>query len=317
VALPLRKRLGSTSLEVFPICLGGNPFGWTADLQKSFGILDAYFDAGGNFIDTADEYSDWVPGNSGGESETIIGEWMRQRGNRDQIVLVSKVGLHHLRRGLSRVFIYAAIDDSLRRLGTDHVDLYYAHADDLNTPQQESLEAFDRLQKAGKIRFLGASNHSAERLESALVVSKALGLVSYQVQQPRYNLMDRSEFEVSLRPVCERHRIAVVAFEGLAQGFLTGKYRPDGPAVPGARDRAVRERYMNARGYSVLVALEAVSKETGASMATVALAWMLNRPGVATPLASASNASQVPHIVGAAGLKLDVRQMRALTAAGQ
>jgi len=317
VASPSRRRLGSTSLEVFPICLGGNPFGWTADRQKSFGVLDAYFDAGGNFIDTADEYSDWVPGNIGGESETIIGEWMRRRGNRDEIVLVSKVGLHHLRRGLSRVFINKAIDDSLRRLGSDRLDLYYAHADDLRTPQQESLDAFDKLQKAGKIRFLGASNHGAERLESALAVSDASGLISYRVLQPRYNLIDRSEFERSFRPLCERHRMAVVAFEGLAQGFLTGKYRPNGPAVRSFREPAVRERYMNTRGYSVLLALKGVATETGTSMATVALAWMLLRPGVTTPLASASNPSQVPHIIAAAALKLDDRQMEALTAAGQ
>jgi aryl-alcohol dehydrogenase-like predicted oxidoreductase len=278
--------------------------------------LDAYFEAGGNFIDTADEYSDWVEGNSGGESETIIGEWMRRRGNRDQVVLVSKVGLHHPHHGLSRGFINAAIDGSLRRLGTDHVDLYYAHADDLNTPQNESLEAFDALHKGGKIRFLGASNHGTPRLESALAISDAQKLISYLVLQPRYNLIDRTEFEEKFLPLCRQHALAVVAFEGLAQGFLTGKYRNDGRVVRSARESAVRQRYMNARGYAVLDALERIATDAGASLATVALAWMLQRPGVTTPLASASEVSQVPPLVSAAELRLDDRQMSALTAAG-
>lgn len=307
-------KLGATDLDVFPICLGTNVFGWTADRDDTFAVLDAYLAAGGNFLDTADLYMANAPGNSGGESEALIGEWLRSRGTRDQVVIATKVGMLPDRPGLSAQNIRAAAEDSLRRLGVDHLDLYYAHRDDESVPQEETMAAFDELVRSGKVRHLAASNFSAQRLESALAISDQHGLARYQALQPHYNLVERAGYEDDLAPLAEREKLPVLPYFALAKGFLTGKYRPgdtssDSPRAEGARG------YLDERGVKVLTALEEVATLRGVPEAAVALAWLRARPNVAAPIASARNTGQLGALLSAAELELTADELDRLTTA--
>lgn len=307
-------KLGATDLDVFPICLGTNVFGWTADRDDTFAVLDAYLAAGGNFLDTADLYMANAPGNSGGESEALIGEWLRSRGTRDQVVIATKVGMLPDRPGLSAQNIRAAAEDSLRRLGVDHIDLYYAHRDDESVPQEETMATFDELVRSGKVRHLAASNFSAQRLESALAISDQHGLARYQALQPHYNLVERAGYEDDLAPLAEREKLPVLPYFALAKGFLTGKYRPgdtssDSPRAEGARG------YLDERGVKVLTALEEVATLRGVPEAAVALAWLRARPNVAAPIASARNTGQLGALLSAAELELTADELDRLTTA--
>ncbi|MGO4523440.1 aldo/keto reductase [Microvirga sp. 2MCAF35] len=301
-----KRRLGRSDLMVSPLCLGGNVFGWTTDEAMSFKVLDAYVDAGLNFIDTADVYSTWVPGHVGGESETIIGKWMKARGNRDKLVVASKVGSEMApdRKGLSKSYIRSAVEASLQRLQTDHIDLYQSHRDDLDTPQQETLEAYDELIRAGKVRAIGASNFTAARLKEALEISAERGLPRYESLQPKYNLSDRAEYEAELEPLCRKEEVGVIPYYGLASGFLTGKYRSEadfGKSVRGGRMAA----YLDDRGRRILAALDEVSARKNATPARIALAWLMARPGITAPIASATSVEQVRDLVQATQVRLD------------
>ena len=308
-----RTKLGKTDLEIFPLCLGGNVFGWTADEAQSFAVLDRYAAAGGNFVDTADVYSAWAPGNAGGESETIIGRWMASRGCRDKIVVATKVGVSPHRTGLRADNILAAADDSLRRLGTDHIDLYYAHSDDTQTPLAETLGAFDKLVRAGKVRYIAASNYKAPRLREALEISQREGLVRYAALQPHYNLVHRSAYEGELRDLCEREGIACLPYYALAKGFLTGKYRP-GVDVQGPR-AAGASAYLDERGLRMLGILDEIAAAHQTTVSAVALAWLLTQPTVAAPIASARNAEQLDALLPVAGITLGADEVARLTAA--
>jgi len=311
------RRLGASGLSIPPLILGGNVFGWTADRQASFAVLDAFVDGGGRMIDTADSYSTWVPGHGGGESESIIGAWLRQRGRRDDVLLATKVGAEvGGTKGLAPARIAAAVEGSLQRLGTDHIDLYFAHYDDPATPLEDTLEAFDRLVRAGKVRAIGASNHDAARLRQALDVSAALGLASYTVLQPHFNLLERARFEGPLQDLCVERSIAAVPYFALASGFLTGKYRRTADTSGAARSGAV-SRYLDARGLAVLAAVDAVAADAGATAAQVALAWLAAQRPVAAPIASATSVAQVEEILGAMRLVLTLRQLAALDAASR
>ena len=306
-------RLGSSDLTVHPLCLGGNVFGWTADEATSFEILDAYAAAGGNFIDTADAYSHWIPGNSGGESETILGNWMTSRGNRDSIVIATKVSSLPTRAGLAPANIEAALDDSLRRLQTDRVDLYYAHYDDLETPQADTLGAFDAAIKQGKVRYIAASNYTAERLQSALDVSASEGFGSYIALQHHYNLVHRAEYEGALRDVVQANGLVSLPYYSLASGFLTGKYR-EGTEVESARIKNA-SKYLDERGLGVLAVLDRVAAAHGVSVTAVSLAWLAAQPTVATPIASARVVGQLPDLLQMAGLTLSGDEIAELSAA--
>ncbi|MFC4585451.1 aldo/keto reductase [Sphaerisporangium corydalis] len=295
--------IGNTDLSVFPLCLGGNVFGWTADRDTSFAVLDAYAEGGGNFVDTADAYSAWVPGNEGGESETIIGEWMAERGNRDSVVIATKVGRQPGAMGLSARNIRVSVEGSLRRLGTDRIDLYYAHADDKDTPLEETLTAFDELVREGKVRHIGASNYGADRLKEALDVSARLGVARYAVLQQPYNLVEREGYEGRLEEVAAREGVSSLPYYGLARGFLSGKYRP-GVTVDSARAGGAAPYLKTERGRRVLEALDKVAAAHDAEVAAVALAWLLSRPTVAAPIASARVPEQVPALLAAADLIL-------------
>jgi aryl-alcohol dehydrogenase-like predicted oxidoreductase len=300
------RPLGRSGLEVSPICLGGNVFGWTVDEQMSFRLLDAWVDAGMNFVDTADVYSRWVPGHAGGESETIIGKWLRQNGKRHRIVLATKVGkpMGDADKGLSKAYIRRAVEASLRRLKTEVIDLYQAHDDDAATPLEETLAAFAELIKEGKVRAIGASNHSAERLTLALATSKRLGVPRYESLQPLYNLVERDGYERELEPVCIAHGLGVINFYALASGFLTGKYRNAADLGKSVRGSGV-VKYLNERGLAVLGALDAVADTVGATPAQVALAWQVARPSITAPIASATTPAQLDELVAAARLTLD------------
>jgi aryl-alcohol dehydrogenase-like predicted oxidoreductase len=300
------RALGRSGLQVSPICLGGNVFGWTVDEAMSFRLLDAWVDAGMNFVDTADVYSRWVPGHAGGESETIIGKWLRQTGKRHRIVLATKVGkpMGDSDKGLSPAYIRRAVDASLTRLKTDVIDLYQAHDDDVETPLEETMAAFAELIKAGKVRAIGASNYSAPRLALAIETSKRLGLPRYESLQPLYNLVERAAYERELEPVCVEHGLGVINFFALARGFLTGKYRSTADLKKSVRGAGVGE-YLNERGLAVLAALDSVAKTTGATPAQVALAWQIARPSLTAPIASATSPAQLDELVGAARLTLD------------
>ena len=300
------------TLDVSRFCLGANVFGWTADADASFEVLDAYVAAGGNFIDTADSYMWRIPGNSGGESETIIGDWMAARGNRDSIVIATKVGSLPQRAGLGGENIAAAAEDSLRRLRTDRIDLYYAHKDDPDTAQEETLDAFDALVKAGKVREIAASNFSAERLRNALEISKRDGLASYSALQPHYNLMEREEFESALAPLLQSEGLAAVPYYALAKGFLTGKYRDGGPAVDSVRAEGARA-YLTDTGRAVLAVLEEISLGHEVPMASVALAWLAAQPTVAAPIASARTKEQLDGLLPMLDLKLTDDELRLLS----
>jgi aryl-alcohol dehydrogenase-like predicted oxidoreductase len=301
-----KRRLGRTDLMVSPLCLGGNVFGWTADEATSFKILDAYVDAGLNFIDTADVYSTWAPGNSGGESEAIIGRWMKARGNRNELVIATKVGseMGPNQKGLSKGYIRTAVEASLRRLQTDVIDLYQSHRDDPDTPQQETLEAYGELIREGKVRAIGASNFTAARMSEALAISAEQGLPRYESLQPKYNLYDRSEYEAELEPLCREAEIGVIPYYGLASGFLTGKYRSEadfGKSVRGGRMAA----YLDERGKRILSALDDLAARKDATPAQIALAWLMARPGLTAPIASATSVEQLRDIARAANLQLD------------
>jgi aryl-alcohol dehydrogenase (NADP+) len=294
-------RIDGIDRDVFELCLGGNVFGWTADRDESFAVLDAYRAAGGNFVDTAELYA-------GGASETIIGEWMASRGNRDEIVVATKVGFD---RDLAPDRIRASAEGSLRRLQTDRIDLYYAHNDDPDTPLEDVLGAFDGLVREGRVRAIGASNFSAPRLAEALAVSRRDGLARYTALQPHYNLMERSEYEGELEELCRRERIACLPYFALAKGFLTGKYRPGGAAVESARAERASE-YLDARGERVLTALDEIAAAHGTSVAAVALAWLRAQPTVAAPIASARTPEQLADLLPSVTLELDAGELRRL-----
>ncbi|GGL13432.1 aldo/keto reductase [Planomonospora parontospora] len=304
-----------SELNLFPLCLGGNVFGWTADRDASFAVLDAYAEAGGNFIDTADSYSEWVPGHVGGESETIIGEWMASRGNRDRMVVATKVGSLSARKGLSAANIRAAAEDSLRRLRTDHIDLYWAHIDDRETPLEETLEAFDALVREGKVRNIGASNHDAGRLAEALEISDQKGLARYGVLQQHYNLMERG-YEGALRDAVVEGCLTSTPYFGLARGFLTGKYRP-GADVDSPRAAKASEYLATERGPRVLAALDEVAAAHGAVPATIALAWLAAQPTVAAPIASARSVEQLRPLLAVADVKLTDEELALLDEASR
>ncbi|MFE9177801.1 aldo/keto reductase [Streptomyces sp. NPDC007126] len=308
------RKLGSSDLEVFPLALGGNVFGWTADQDTSFAVLDAYTAAGGNFVDTADSYSAWVDGNSGGESETVLGKWLASRGNRDDVVLATKVSQHPEYPGLSAANIKAAADASLRRLGTDHIDLYYTHFDKPEVPVEEIIGALDELVRAGKVRHIAASNISAERLAASLEFSEREGLARYVALQPHYNLVSRDTYEGELSGLAERAGLAAVPYYALAAGFLTGKYRP-GTAVDSPRAGGAAKHLETERGRRVLAALDEIAEAHGVPVATVALAWLAGRPTVAAPIASARTVEQLPALLGVAELDLTADETERLTRA--
>lgn len=297
-----KRQLGRSGLEISPLVFGGNVFGWTADEARSFDLLDRFVERGFNAIDTADVYAAWGPGLSGGESETVIGNWLARRGRRDDVVLMTKVGMWTPRKGLSAKNIAAAVDDSLKRLRTDHIDVYFAHLDDAEVPLAETLGAFGKLVEAGKVRALGASNHSTDRLREALAVSKAHGLPRYEVIQPQYNLYDRAGFESALAGVAQEHGLGVVSYFSLASGFLTGKYRSVEDLAGSAREGFLKG-YFDARGMKLLDALREVAADVSATPAQVALAWLMARPNV-TPIASATSVEQLDDIMAAARLSL-------------
>jgi aryl-alcohol dehydrogenase-like predicted oxidoreductase len=304
-SLSLRP-LGRSGLDVSPICLGGNVFGWTVDESMSFRLLDAWVDAGMNFVDTADVYSRWVPGHVGGESETILGKWFRQSGKRNRVVLATKVGkpMGDNDKGLSKAYIRRAVEASLRRLKTEVIDLYQSHDDDTSTPLEETLAAFADLIKEGKVRAIGASNYSGPRLALALETSRRLGVPRFESLQPLYNLVEREPYESELEPVCREHGVGVMNFYALASGFLTGKYRSTADLGKSVRGSGAG-KYLNARGLGVLGALDAVAGTVGATPAQVALAWQIARPGITAPIASATGPAQLAELVAAAVLRLD------------
>ena len=311
------KPLGRSGLMAAPLAFGGNVFGWTADEATSFALLDAFVDAGFNLVDTADVYSRWVPGHRGGESEAVIGRWLARSGRRDRIVLATKVGMDmgDGRKGLRPERIRQAVDDSLRRLQTDCIDLYQAHADDAGTPLEDTLGAFADLMRAGKVRAIGASNYSAPRLQQALDTSARLGLPRYETLQPLFNLVNRADYEADLQPLCVREGLGVINFFGLARGFLTGKYRSEADLSKSPRGPGVKDLAFNERGWRVLAALDAVAARTGATVAQVALAWQMRQPGIVAPIASATSLAQWQELAAAATLDLPADAVDELTRA--
>ncbi|MEU6403992.1 aldo/keto reductase [Streptomyces sp. NPDC046985] len=308
------RTLGSSDLEVFPLALGGNVFGWTADQEQSFAVLDAYAAAGGNFVDTADVYSAWVEGNRGGESETIIGDWLKERGNRSDVVIATKLGQHPDHQGLTAPVIRAAADASLKRLGTDYIDLLYTHYDRPEVPVAEIIGTLDELVKAGKVRHIAASNISAGRLRESLEFSEREGLARYAALQPQYNLVSRDTYEGELRDLAESAGLAALPYYALASGFLTGKYRP-GTTVDSARAEGAAKHLATERGQKVLAALDEVAQAHSAEVATVALAWLAAQPTVAAPIASARTVEQLPALLAVADLRLTQEELDQLTQA--
>ncbi len=311
------RQLGRSGLQVSPLAFGGNVFGWTVDEATSFSLLDAWVDAGFNFIDTADVYSMWVPGHTGGESETIIGKWLRKSGKRNRVVLATKVGkpMGAGRSGLKPAYIRQAVEDSLRRLQTDTIDLYQSHDDDSNTPQADTLGAYGELIKAGKVRAIGASNFTAPRLALALQASKKHGLPRYESLQPLYNLYDRVVFEGELETLCLKNGVGVINFYALAAGFLTGKHRTAQDADKSPRGKNTTAKYLNPRGLKILTALDDVAGRIRASPAQAALAWQMARPGITAPIASATSLSQLAELVAATRLTLDADDIELLNQA--
>ena len=311
------RRLGRSPLMVSPLCFGGNVLGWTADERTSFSLLDAWLDAGFNFVDTADVYSRWVPGHTGGESESVIGRWLRQGGRRDKVVIATKVGMDmgEGRVGLAPARIRAAVEESLRRLQIDCIDLYQAHKDDPDTPLEETLEAFARLMDEGKVRVIGASNYSAARLAEALETSARLGLPRFESLQPLYNLYDRGPFERDLRPLCLKEEVGVINFYALASGFLTGKYRTAADAGKSPRGDTTTAKYLNGRGLKILGGLDEVAQRIGTTPARVAIAWNMAQPGITAPIASATSLAQLDELVQAARLILDEQALKLLNQA--
>ena len=300
------RKLGNSGLDVSPLAFGGNIFGWTVDEPTSFSLLDGFVSAGFNFIDTADVYSKWAPGNKGGESENVLGNWLRSRGNRQKVVIATKVGMEMGPglKGLSKAYILRAAEDSLKRLQTDYIDLYQSHTDDAGTPFAETLEAYAQLVKEGKVRAIGASNYSAPRLREALQASKQLGFPSYQSLQPNYNLYDRADYEANLAAVCRENGLGVIPYFSLASGFLTGKYKSEADLGASKRGQFVK-KYLDDRGFRILHALDEVAREIHSSPAKISLAWLTARPGITSPIASATSLQQLKDLIGATELRLD------------
>lgn len=309
-----KRRLGNTELYVYPITFGGNVFGWTIDEKKSFELLDAFTGAGFNFIDTADVYSRWAPGNKGGESESIIGNWMKKNKNRDKVIIATKVGsdMGDGKKGLKKKYILQAAEDSLKRLQTDHIDLYQTHFDDESTPIEETLEAYQQLIKEGKVRHIGASNLTTERLKESLQVAQENGLPLYETFQPHYNLYEREAFENGLEPLCLGNNLGVLNYYSLASGFLTGKYRSKADLDKSQRGGGVA-KYLDERGFKILAALDEVSKKLNTTQATVALAWLIHRPSVTAPIVSATSIEQLISIMDAPELQITAHEIELLT----
>jgi aryl-alcohol dehydrogenase-like predicted oxidoreductase len=300
-----KRKLGSSGLEVAPLAFGGNVFGWTADEATSFALLDAFVDAGLNLVDTADMYSTWVQGHRGGESETMIGKWLKHSGKRAKVLIATKVGkeMGPDSKGLSKAYILQAVEASLRRLQTDYIDLYQSHADDPETPLEETAEAFDQLIQQGKVRAIGASNFSAQRLAESLAVSEQTGYARYESLQPLYNLYDRVDYEKKLQPLCREKGLGVISYFSLASGFLTGKYRSKDDLSKHARGSFV-EKYLNERGFRIVEALDRVAQQQNLTPAQVALAWLIAQPTITAPIASATNLDQLNELIEAAAIEL-------------
>lgn len=300
-----KRTLGNSGIKLYPLAFGGNVFGWTVTESMSFTLLDAFVEAGFSLIDTADVYSRWVPGHKGGESETIIGKWLKRSGKREKVVIATKVGkeMGPDRKGLSKSYIMRAVEDSLQRLQTDYIDLYQSHADDPEIPLEETLEAYAQLIREGKVRIIGASNYTAERIAQALQVSETQGYPAYQSLQPLFNLYDRADYERELEPLCREKGLGVISYFSLASGFLTGKYRSEGDMAKSARGDMVK-KYLNERGLRILEALDKVAKQYDVTPATVALAWLINRPGITAPIVSATNLDQLSELIEATKFNL-------------
>jgi aryl-alcohol dehydrogenase-like predicted oxidoreductase len=313
------KRKLATGIEVAPLAFGGNVFGWTIDEERSFELLDAFVDAGFNLIDTADVYSHWKPGNKGGESETIIGKWVKQRGNRDKVIIATKVGgaVAGGKKSLTRQHILEAVDDSLQRLQTDYIDIYQSHWDDLETPVAETIETYAELVKQGKVKAIGASNLSAERLIESIKYSEAHALPRYETLQPEYNLYNREKYEQEYEPICLEKGLGVINYYALASGFLTGKYRTPGDVDKSARGGGVVKTYLNDRGLRILNALDEVAKEYNTTPASIAIAWLIARPSITAPIASATSIEQLDDLVKAAQLQLDHEAIELLNKASE
>jgi aryl-alcohol dehydrogenase-like predicted oxidoreductase len=308
-----KRQLGNSDLFVAPLMLGGNVFGWTADEPTSFEVLDAFVDAGLNFIDTADGYSVWVPGHVGGESETIIGNWLKRSGKRDQVIIATKVGweISGQGKGLSRGWILHQVEASLKRLQTGYIDLYQSHRDDPGTPVEETLEAYAQLVRQGKVRVIGCSNFTAERTQESLKVSRQHGWPRYESLQPHYNLYHRAEFETALEPLALKEKLGVIPYSSLASGFLTGKYRSENDLSKSPRGQAAK-KFLNDRGFRILEALDRVAEKHQATPAQAALAWLMARPSITAPIASATSVDQLNDLVRATELKLDSASLELL-----
>jgi aryl-alcohol dehydrogenase-like predicted oxidoreductase len=301
-----KRKLGNSGLEISPLVFGGNVFGWTVDEPSSFQLLDAFVAAGFNSIDTADVYSKWAPGHTGGESETILGKWLKRSGNRHNLIIATKVGIEMGpgKKGLSKAYILRAAEDSLQRLQTDYIDLYQSHTDDVETPIEETLGAYAELIAQGKVRAIGASNYKADRLAVALEISKKTGLPRYESLQPNYNLYDRADYEAQLEPLCLKEGIGVINYFPLASGFLSGKYRSVSDVENRPRARMLK-KYVNERGFTILAALDQVAKKHNATPARVSLAWLLARPSITAPIVSATTIEQLNDLIASVELKLD------------
>jgi aryl-alcohol dehydrogenase-like predicted oxidoreductase len=313
-----KRKLGKSSIEVAPLTFGGNVFGWTADAAMSFRLLDGFLAAGFNFIDTADVYARWVPGNTGGESESIIGTWLKARGNRDKVVIATKLGsdMGSDKRGLSRAYMMRAVEDSLRRLQTDYIDLYQSHRDDADTPIEETLAAYQTLIRQGKVRVIGASNFTAARLAASLETSARLGLPRYETLQPLYSLVERGAFEGELEALCLKETVGVIGYYSLASGFLTGKYRAVADTAGRARGGGAA-KYLNEKGFRALAALDAVAHAHNAKPGQIALAWLIARPSVSAPIVSATNLDQLKEMVQAPEIKLTPAEIGQIDAASR
>jgi aryl-alcohol dehydrogenase-like predicted oxidoreductase len=310
------RELGATGLDVSPLCLGTNVFGWTADEKTSFAILDAFVAAGFKFIDTADTYSRWAPGNKGGESETIIGNWLKRTGNRNKVIIATKVGMEMGpgEKGLSKPYIFRAVERSLERLQTDYIDLYQSHQDDPATPLEETLGAYAELIKQGKVRAIGASNYTADRLAAALEASEKLGYPRYESLQPHYNLYERAGYEAALEPLCLAKRLGVIPYFSLASGFLTGKYRSEKDLSKSPRGQGVK-KHLDERGLRILAALDQVARKLHSTPGKVSLAWLLARPSITAPIASATSVEQLRDLIDATNLMLDAESIELLNQA--
>jgi aryl-alcohol dehydrogenase-like predicted oxidoreductase len=310
------KTLGNSTIEIAPLVFGTNVFGWTTDQKMTENLLDAFTDAGFNALDTADIYSKWVSGHEGGESEIAIGKWLKESGKRDKVILATKVGaeISETKKGLSKKYIIQAAEDSLKRLQTDYIDLYQSHYDDLNTPIEETLEAYDTLIKAGKVRIIGASNFTPERLEASIKISAENNLPSYQTFQPEYNLYDRQDFETNIRPITLKNNLSVISYFSLASGFLTGKYR-DKTGLKDSKRGGFVEKYLNEKGFRILKALDQTASKHNSVPGTIALAWIMNQSGITAPIVSATNPAQLAEILNATSIQLDAQDLALLDSA--